>query len=85
MEWSKGTSSTGNRKSLSCKNILPEILSPNQNANVKNRCISEGARLISDLLEMGEVSNKEDFLVILDIEKAFNSVNHNFIIAILEK
>ena len=52
---------------------------------MKNRCISEGGRLISDLLEMSEVLNKEGFLVTIDIEKAFDSVNHNFLIAILEK
>ena len=43
------------------KNVLPEIIPPNQNAYVKNRCISEGGRLISDLLEMSEVLNKEGF------------------------
>ena len=39
------------------KNVLPEIMSPNQNASVKNRCISEGDRLISHLLEMSEILN----------------------------
>ena len=34
---------------------------------------------------MSEVLNKEDFLVTIDIEKAFDSVNHHFLIAILEK
>ena len=37
------------------KNVLPEIISSNQNAYVKNKCISEGGRLIFDLLEMREV------------------------------
>ena len=52
---------------------------------MKNRYTSERARLISDLLEMSEVLNKEGFLVTIDIEKAFDSVNHHFLIAILEK
>ena len=64
------------------KNVLHEIISPNQNAYVKNRCIREGGRLISDLLEMSEVLNKQGFLVTIDIEKAFDSVNHHFLIAI---
>ena len=34
---------------------------------------------------MREVLNKEGFLVTIDIEKAFDSINHNFLIAILEK
>ena len=69
----------------SLKDVLPEIISPYQNAYVKNRCISEGGRLIADLLEVSEVLNKECFLVKTDIEKAFNSVNHYFLIAIAEK
>ena len=52
------------------KNVLPEIISPNQNAHVKSRCISEGGRLISDLLEMSEVLNKETFLVTI-LKKLF--------------
>ena len=52
---------------------------------MKNRCVREDGRLISDLLEMSEVLNKESFLVTIDIEKAFDSVNHRFLIAILEK
>ena len=51
---------------------------------MKNRYVSEGGRLISGLLEMSEVLNK-GLLVTIDIEKAFDSVNHNFLIAILEK
>ena len=47
--------------------MLPEIISPNQNVYVKSRCISEGGKLISDLLEMSEVLNKEGFLVTVDI------------------
>ena len=52
---------------------------------MRNRCISEGGRLIFDLLEMNKVLNKEGFLVPNDTEKAFDSVNHHFLIAILKK
>ena len=51
----------------------------------KNRCIREGGGLISDLLDMKECLNKEGFLVTVDIEKAFDSVNHFLLIAILER
>ena len=34
------------------KKVLPEIISRNQNAYIKNRCTSEGGRLMSGLLEM---------------------------------
>ena len=52
---------------------------------MKNRCICERGRLISDLLEMREILNKEGFLVTVDIKKAFDYVNHLFLINILEK
>ena len=34
---------------------------------------------------MSEVLNKDNFLVTIDIEKAFDSAYHHFLIAILEK
>ena len=52
---------------------------------MKNRCISEGVRLITDLLEIIEVLNKESLLVTFDIEKASDCVNYQFLIAILKK
>ena len=67
------------------KNVLPSIISENQTAYVKNRFISEGRRLIDDLSEFCDTFKKEGFLVTIDIEKAFDSVNHNFLIATLEK
>ena len=45
--------------------------------------ISEGGMLMSDLLEMSEVLNKEGFLVTIAIEKALDPVNDLFLIAIL--
>ena len=52
---------------------------------MKDRCIREGDRLIPDLPEIRQVLNKEGFLVTVDIEKAFDSVNHLFLVAILKK
>ena len=41
------------------KNILPDIVFTNQTTYVKNRFISESARLIDDLLELCDTFNKE--------------------------
>lgn len=41
------------------KNILPGIVFTNQTTYVKNRFISESARLIDDLLELCDTFNKE--------------------------
>ena len=67
------------------KNVLPDIISENQTAYVNNRFISERGRLINDLLEVCDTFNKKGYLVTIDIEKAFDSVNHVFLTAILEK
>ena len=52
---------------------------------VKGRFISEGGRRISDILETYDKLKTRRFLMTLDIEKAFNSVNHLFLILALEK
>ena len=67
------------------KNVLPDIISKNQTAYVNNRFIRERGRLINDLLEVCDTLNKKGYLVTIDIEQAFDLVNHGFLIAILEK
>ena len=67
------------------KNLLSNLFSNNLNAYVANRFISEGGRLISDILEMTSILNMEDYLLTIDIEKALDSVDHFFLLTILEK
>ena len=66
------------------KNLLPNLISNNQNAYVANRFISEGGRSISDILEMIDILNMEGYLLTIDIEQAFDSIDH-FLLAVLEK
>ena len=63
---------------------MPDLVSENQTAFLNHRFISERERLIDDLLELTDIYNKKGFLVTIDIEKAFDSVNHIFIIKVLE-
>ena len=67
------------------KNLLPNLISNNQNSYVANRFISERGRLISDILEMTDILNMEGYLLKIDIEKAFYSVDNYLFLAILEK
>ena len=69
--------------SATTKNVLPFLISLNQLAYVKNRFISETGRVISDILEISNTLALEGFLVTVDIEKAFDSVNHCFLLQIL--
>ena len=67
------------------KNVLPFLISSSQTANVKNRFISGSGRVISDILEISTLLALEGFLVTVDIEKPFDSVNRCFSLQILRK
>ena len=67
------------------KEVLLDLISSRQTAYVKNRHIRESGRLISDIIEITEIRNIKGFLVTMDIEKAFDSLDHNFLISTLEK
>ena len=67
------------------KEVLRDLISSQQAAYVKNRHIGESGRLISDIIETTKIRNIEGFLVAMDIVKAFDSLDHNFVISTLEK
>ena len=67
------------------KETLPKPISFQQTAYVKNRFIGEGGRLISGILEMSESLNLEGYILTVDIEKAFDSLSHSFLLACLKK
>ena len=67
------------------KNLLPNLILTNRNAYVTDRFMSERGRLISDILEMTGHLNMEGYLLTIGIEKAFDSVDRYFLLAILEK
>ena len=41
--------------------------------------------MIADIIEITDVLNKEGFLVTMNIEKAFDSLDHTFVISVLKK
>ena len=67
------------------KKVLPELISSNQTAYAKNRCISESGKLISDVIEMCDILDIPGYLVTMDIEKAFDSLDHDFLLFALKK
>ena len=64
------------------KNAIPSPVSANQTAFVKDRFKSKGG--ISDFLKLA-VNYIEGYLMTVDIEKTFDSVNHIFLICVLER
>ena len=67
------------------KNVLSSLISTQQTAYIKNKFIGEGGRLISDIVNICDRNNTGGFLVTIDIERAFDSLDHRFILAVLKK
>ena len=66
------------------KNILSSIVKCDQTAYVKGRYIGESIRLLSDILEYTEENCISGILFSADFEKAFDSVEHGFLFAVLK-
>ena len=67
------------------KKYLPFLISLNQTAYVEGRFIREGRRLFSDILQVTDFLNLRGLVVTVDVQKAFDSVNHLFLITALKK
>ena len=52
---------------------------------LKTRLIGKSVRLISNVIEITEIKNIEVFLVTMDIKKAFDSLDLNFLIFTLKQ
>lgn len=65
--------------------ILIKLISEQQTAYIKGRYIGENGRLILDVFEYCETENLDGILLFLDFEKAFDSVEWNFLFKVLEK
>ena len=64
---------------------LDTIISSEQCTYVEGRSISQNGRLIYDILEACEFFGVEEYLVTVDIQKAFNSINHCFLQSVLKR
>ena len=70
---------------MRAKNVIPHLVNCDQTAYVKGRNTGESIRLIDDLMNYAEQENLDGLIFAADIEKAFDSVDHKFIFASLEK
>ena len=64
---------------------LPHIIHPNQNYFIKGRSILDGVRTIEDLLEGGKLTDSSGTLLAVDFQKAFDFLDHSFLIKVLER
>ncbi len=61
------------------KKVLDGLIHENQKGFLKNRYIGENTRLVYDLMQLMEEKNLPGLLLLIDFEKAFDSVSWNFI------
>ena len=66
------------------KSVLPYIIHDNQTGYVKDRFIGENIRSIFDILDFSVNENIIGLLLFTDFEKAFDSVEWNFLYESLE-
>ena len=63
--------------------VLTKLVDPDQAAFVKGRNIEDSIRLIDDIMDFTMKNDESAILFAADFEKAFDSIEHNFILASL--
>ena len=69
---------------LRLKNTLPTIINDDQTGFLRGRYIGENIRLIYDLMFYLEKNHKPGMLLLIDFEKAFDSVDWGFILKVMK-
>ena len=62
------------------KQVLPDIINTDQKGFVKGRFMGEWNRNTYDVIEYAKNNNRSGLLLLIDFEKAFDSISHSFII-----
>ena len=66
------------------KKVIAKLVHCHQIVHVNNRCIGESNHLISDILQYTDENEIEAILFSADFEKAFDSIEHPFLFAVLK-
>ena len=66
------------------KNVLPNIIHHNQTGYVKDRYIGETVRSVFDVMDLTLKENVPGLLIFIDVQKAFDSLEWNFLLSCLE-
>ena len=75
-----GSSCIANR----LKKALPSLINEDQTGFMSNRYMEDNIRLIYDLIYYLNYNNLPGLLICIDFEKAFNSVDWNFMMKVLK-
>ena len=66
------------------KKVLDDIVSKTQSGFIAGRNISDCTRLVYDIMHYAESNNINGLLVLIDFEKAFDSISWSFMYKVLE-
>ena len=67
------------------KTLLLSVIFSQETAYIEKRFIGESGRLVYDILSVTINLKIKGYLVIMDIDKAFESLDHSFLISVLKK
>ena len=73
------------KKSNRLHNVLPSIISQDQQGFIKNRCIGSNIRLIQDIIDYTELLNCDGAILLIDFKKAFDTIDWSFLFKSLKK
>ena len=73
------------QKAKRLQTVIGKLISKYQSAYIKGRYIGDNARLILDIFEYRNDNDQDGILLFLDFEKAFDSIEWNFLFKSLEK
>ena len=65
------------------RNYLPMLIHPDQSCSVKGRSIQDNCHYLRDIVDYINDGNETGVLLSLDQEKAFDRVNHNYLMSVL--
>ena len=67
------------------QSVLPKLIHINQSGFIQNRFIGDTIRTILDIIDYTDFNNKEGLLMMIDFEKAYDSVEWDFMFKVLKK
>ena len=67
------------------KKVIPSIISSSQTAYVRDRSITDSVRLVQVIIHLLDLQTLPGLLLLVDFQKAFDSINWKYVIDILER
>jgi len=67
------------------KQVLPKLVHTDQSGFVDGRNLSSSLRTVLDIIDITNYEKLNGLLIFVDFEKAFDTVNHNFLFNVLER